>query len=54
MWCRAEKYPRCAALSAAQVGGIPFLLIATDEQLASQEAALEKSAAENSKPKARV
>ena len=49
MWCRAEKYPRCAALSSAQIAGIPFLVSATDEQLAFQEAALEKRAADKSK-----
>ena len=41
------RYPRCAALSAAQLGGIPFLLIATDAQLSIQEAELEKRAAEH-------
>lgn len=49
MWCRVEKYPRCAALSSAQIAGIPFLVSATNEQLALQEAALEKRAADKSK-----
>ena len=44
---RSQKYPRCAASDAALVDGIPFLVLATDEQLALQEAELEKLAAEN-------
>ena len=53
MWVRQKKYPRCAMLSATQLCGIPFLLLATDKQLSIQEAELEKSAADhaNGKPK---
>lgn len=54
MWRREVKYPRCAALSGARIsGGIPFLALATDEQLTIQEAELEKRAADhaNGKPK---
>ena len=47
MWVRQKKYPRCAMLSATQLCGIPFLLLATDKQLSIQEAELEKLAAEN-------
>ena len=47
MWRRAEKYPRCALSEAALVDGIPFLVLATDEQLSMREAELENLAAEN-------
>ena len=43
---QSEKYPRCAMLSALQICGIPFLVLATDEQLSVQEAELEKRAIE--------
>lgn len=53
MWRRREKYPRCSLSDAALIDGIPFLVLATDEQLSKREAELEKSAADhtNGKPK---